>query len=167
VKPGVAIEDAMNPQEYDNLLRNEKTHWWCLGRRGILADVIRHLVPSSAADILEIGCGPGGNLEILADFGHVDAVEMSQDAIDMIDNRFGSAKYKYRNICVRQGQFPESFPFAGDQYDLVCMFDVLEHIADDYTALVAARDLLNPCSGRGGGKLLLTVSAYQSLWGRA
>jgi len=49
-------------------------------------------------------------------------------------------------------------PF-GKQFDLVGMFDVLEHIAEDQETLRLVHNAL-----RLGGKLLLTVPAHQSLW---
>jgi SAM-dependent methyltransferase len=49
-------------------------------------------------------------------------------------------------------------PF-GQPFDLVGMFDVLEHIPEDQETLRLAHISLRP-----GGKLLLTVPAHQSLW---
>ncbi len=49
-------------------------------------------------------------------------------------------------------------PFA-KQFDVVGMFDVIEHIDEDQETLQLVHDALRP-----GGKLLLTVPAHQSLW---
>ena len=45
-------------------------------------------------------------------------------------------------------------------FDLVCAFEVLEHIEDDAGALREWRDRIRP-----GGWLALSVPAWQSLWG--
>jgi len=49
-------------------------------------------------------------------------------------------------------------PF-GRQFELVGMFDVLEHLPDDMQVLRDLHGMLAP-----GGALLLTVPAHQSLW---
>jgi SAM-dependent methyltransferase len=50
-------------------------------------------------------------------------------------------------------------PLAEAQFDLITAFDVLEHITDDLAALELLRKRLI-----SGGKLALTVPAYQWLW---
>ena len=44
-------------------------------------------------------------------------------------------------------------------FDLIGMFDVLEHIPEELETLVALREALAP-----GGRLMLTVPAHQYLW---
>jgi SAM-dependent methyltransferase len=48
------------------------------------------------------------------------------------------------------------------RFDLVCAFEVLEHIDDDITALRAWREHLEP-----GGRLLLSVPAHRDRFGAA
>jgi SAM-dependent methyltransferase len=45
------------------------------------------------------------------------------------------------------------------RFDLVCLFDVLEHIEDDGRALRALAALLRP-----GGRIMITVPANQWMW---
>ena len=47
---------------------------------------------------------------------------------------------------------------AGRSFDLVCLFDVLEHIEEDVTTLAAVATLL-----ARGGHALVTVPAYSTL----
>ena len=54
---------------------------------------------------------------------------------------------------------PDALPFAGSTYDLIGLFDVLEHIQDDVGSLVALRERLGE-----GGKILVTVPALPFLW---
>jgi SAM-dependent methyltransferase len=54
----------------------------------------------------------------------------------------------------------EKMPF-GRTFDLVGLFDVLEHIEDDLQALQGIKQALEP-----GGRLVLTVPAGPSLWSR-
>jgi len=139
---------------YRLMAETQQNHWWFGGRRRILAAVLRRLPLPRPARVLEIGCGTGGNLQMLAGFGRVDAAEMDEYAIAI-------ARAQGSGADVRRGWLPDAMPFEpAGQYDVICLFDVLEHIEDDESALRALRALLAP-----GGRVLLTVPAYQWLFG--
>lgn len=71
----------MDREVYKRMSDLEMRHWWFVGRREILADLIRRLVrPKDGARILEAGCGSGGNLGMLSRFGQVDAFEYDEAA---------------------------------------------------------------------------------------
>jgi SAM-dependent methyltransferase len=59
---------------------------------------------------------------------------------------------------VLPGFLPDGIPFA-DAFDLVCAFDVIEHVEDDVPAVQALAARLAP-----GGRLLLTLPAHPWLW---
>jgi len=129
---------------------NEGHHWWFVARRKIIRRFLIKYFPHGAGEILEAGCGTGGNLELLEDFGSVHAMEMDEDARIMANSH---------NVCrVRNGKLPDNIPFTRS-FNLICMFDVLEHVEDDSTALQAVKTKLYT-----NGKLLLTVPAYRFLW---
>ena len=54
----------MESQLYDELYRTEKRHWWFVGRRKIVRELMdryaRPVDPNRWA-ICEVGCGTGGN----------------------------------------------------------------------------------------------------------
>ncbi len=50
-------------------------------------------------------------------------------------------------------------PFADEQYDVVGLFDVIEHIDDDEAVLKEAYRICKP-----GGRVILTVPAHKWLW---
>ncbi len=128
----------------------EKCHWWFVARRQILDRVMGSFGLPKDARILEAGCGTGGNLPLLARHGEVFAFDASATA-----RRFAA-----RLMCeVAAGTLPDQIPFAGEEFDLIVLLDVLEHIADDGSALVALRSRLRP-----GGRLLITVPALSALW---
>jgi SAM-dependent methyltransferase len=141
----------MRPDIYQAMARVEDTHWWFRGRRRVIASVLRRLSLPPGAAILDAGSGTGGNLAMLSSFGRVSAMEMDAEA-RILANKRGI-------VTVEEGEFPDRIPFADTPFDLVALFDVLEHIEQDFSALTAIRDRLAP-----GGRLLLTVPAFESLW---
>jgi SAM-dependent methyltransferase len=148
----------MQPEVYREMAAVQATHWWFAGRRCNLAAVIERLGLPPSAQVLEIGCGTGANLGLLARFGRLSAMELDGAALavarDVAQSTAAAAGCE-----LRAGALPEPVPFDDGRFDLVCMLDVLEHIADDGAALARAARLLAP-----GGRLLVTVPAYRWLW---
>lgn len=144
----------MSPDAYLEMAETQHHHWWFCGRRQILTRILRGLALPQNARILEVGSGTGGNLEMLASFGQVSAIEMDDVARDLTkrNTRVG--------VDLRAGRCPDDIPFTDERFDLICLFDVLEHIPDDAATLSALHGLLTQ-----NGRLLLTVPAYRWLWG--
>lgn len=144
----------MNPAAYLEMAETESRHWWFLGRRAILSSMITSLDLPKKPQILEVGCGTGGNLEMLGKFGKVSAIEMNATARAI-------ASTKTHNLYnIRAGHCPDEIPFDDQRFDLICMFDVLEHIEQDTETLIAIKQLLTK-----NGLILMTVPAYQWLYG--
>lgn len=142
----------MDRRVYDRMAEHDSTHWWYRARRDILADYLtREGRLPARARILEIGCGTGHNLPMLAQFGDVDAIEIDPAARDIAGERLGKP--------VGTAPLPELPGVPTAHYDLIAVLDVVEHIADDVAALTAMRARLAP-----GGKILITVPAHQWLW---
>ena len=140
----------MDAQAYIDMAEIEGCHWWFAARRKILQGIIRDLELPADARILEAGAGTGGNLRMLSGFGQVDAMEMDADASAYAEKSTGSH--------VEVGSLPSDIPFGG-KYDLICMFDVPEHVEDDAGALTRLASMLEP-----GGHLVISVPAYTWLW---
>lgn len=102
--------------------------------------------------VLEIGCGTGNTLRMLRQTclgGKVIGMELWFDGL-----RF--ARERTDALLVQADV--RHFPFR-TKFDLVGMFDVLEHIPEERETLLAVRQALAP-----GGKLILTLPAHQFLW---
>ncbi|WP_375382756.1 class I SAM-dependent methyltransferase [uncultured Sphingomonas sp.] len=137
---------------YDRMAAHDSTHWWYRARRDILADYLtRYAGLPANARILEIGCGTGHNLPMLARFGAVDAIEIDAHARAIATERLGRP--------VGDAPLPELPGIARGAYDLIAVLDVVEHIADDVAALAAMRDCLAP-----GGRILIAVPAHAWMW---
>lgn len=145
----------MNPLAYDEMNEVEKDHWWYVGRREILSKIISNMKLKENSKILEIGCGTGGNLSMLSSYGNLTAVDMSTNAVEIAKSK------KQKNIDIYQGSLPDDMPNFNDKFDLICMFDVLEHIEVHQEALEKIKTYL-----KDDGRVILTVPAYQWLYGK-
>lgn len=132
---------------------HEETHWWFVGRRRLFARTIREMGIPPEARVLDVGTSSGTNLRMLRDSGirDVTGLDMSPEA----------ARY-----CAEKGLGPvevgdvTKMPFPDRSFDLVLATDIIEHVEDDLAALREVERVLKP-----GGRVLLTVPAFQTLWG--
>lgn len=137
---------------FDRMAELDQEHWWYVARREILAEVIsRYGNTCSPARVLEIGCGTGHNLPMLAQFGALDACELDDEARELASRRLGRP--------VRESRLPDLSAFRPASYDIIALLDVLEHVPEDEAALEAIKQLLKP-----GGKLLPTAARLASEW---
>ncbi|MDQ6783755.1 MAG: class I SAM-dependent methyltransferase [Actinomycetota bacterium] len=133
----------------------EGDHWWFQGRRRIVASVLRRHLPADTAgarSILDVGCGTGEMVDMLREFGSVTALDAAPEAVAYCRERFGV------QVDVRLATIPDGLP--GGTFDLVSVFDVVEHLDDDLGAVDGLRAHLVP-----GGTLVATVPAFGFLWG--
>jgi SAM-dependent methyltransferase len=159
VKPGglPALPREMERHTYAIMYEVEGTHWWFAGRRRILESFVRGIVADLDLQgrrrprILDVGCGTGANLEMLAQFGETEGVDVSEDAL---------AFCRARGLDQVKLGAAEGLPYADGSFDLVTALDVVEHLDDDAGGLSEMRRVLRP-----GGRALLFVPAFMWLWG--
>ncbi len=142
----------MEHKAYLEMADVESRHWWFVGRRYILQRLIKSLDVTDTAKILELGSGTGGNLQMLAQFGKVTAVEMNDTARKISEAKGLSAE-------ILPGVLPDQLQLGDRKFDLVVLLDVLEHIEHDQKTLATINNLLTP-----NGLAIITVPAYRILF---
>ncbi|WP_017930845.1 class I SAM-dependent methyltransferase [Robiginitomaculum antarcticum] len=143
----------MNKDVYIRMDELQDKHWWFAARRNILTTLISTLKLGDNARILEAGCGTGGNLHMLSQFGEVTAFEHDDDALIMARQK-GS-------YTLAQGTLPQKSPHYAEPFDLIVAFDVVEHIEEDIESLKTLRQSLRP-----DGSIVITVPAFPFLWSK-
>ncbi len=142
----------MEAELYQQMRELEDRHWWFMGRRAIVASLLRSSGLPKNACMLDLGCGTGGNLAMLSEFGQVVGAELDEYAAQLALER-GLAP-------IVRGKLPDGLPLDTGAFHCVTLLDVLEHIDDDRATLEAVHRLLAPA-----GQLLITVPAFPFLWG--
>ena len=141
----------MNLEEYEVMYRQERDYWWFVSRSELLHFYMRDIVAlPREARILDLGCGTGANLEILAQYGQAMGADFSETALAFCKKR------ALPRLMLGDGM---QLPIASNSLDLVTAMDSLEHIPRDNAALSEIFRILKP-----GGTLLATVPAFGFLW---
>lgn len=141
----------MDPRLAREYKDHEEKHWWFRVREKIIVRSLRaHLKTTRSLRILDVGSGGGGTSRALAAFGEVTCVEPSPELFE--------ALRQTSPFPVVHGSILE-LPFEDQQFDLVCAFDVVEHVEQHQQA---AAELSRVC--KEGGMVAITVPAFQSLW---
>ncbi len=131
----------------------EENHWWFTTRRILFAREIAKLGLPHDAAILDVGTSTGTNLRLLRDegFHNVAGLDFSRDAISFCQSK-GFDSVKQGDVC--------AMPFEDNSFDLVLATDIIEHVDDDAQAVREIARVLRP-----GGRAIVTVPAFPSLWG--
>ncbi|MGJ8624913.1 MAG: class I SAM-dependent methyltransferase [Yoonia sp.] len=142
----------MDRDVYERMDALEEKHWWFAGRRQILERMVANTLSGTPSPrILEAGCGSGGNIAMLQQLGTVSAFEYDETARETAQRKSG--------LSIAHGALPHDVPYEDDCYDVIGIFDVLEHVEHDIESLGALAERLAP-----GGKIVMTVPAFPSLW---
>jgi SAM-dependent methyltransferase len=162
MKPEVARGGTGHPVEpstYDpdyfvHLFAVEDRHFWFRARNRTISRIAEQLVAGLAPGyrVLEVGCGNGNTLRVLEQIcrgGTVIGMDVFAEGLPYARGRVGCGLVR---ADIRRPPFTARFQLIG-------IFDVLEHLPDDRRVLNDLHAMLDP-----GGGLLLTVPAHPALW---
>ncbi len=96
-------------------------------------------------NVLEIGCGEGRGVELLAPKSNTyTAVDKIKEVVESLSLKFPKARFIQTNI--------PPLPFEDNSFDTVVSFQVIEHIKDDAAYLKEINRVLKP-----GGKAYIST----------
>lgn len=143
----------MELRRYDILYKHEAKHWWFVGRRKLLEEIINNLPKKSSLKILDSGCCTGYNLHLLSKYGTVYGVDTEKKAVAYCKKR-GFKKIRHLKNGLK-------LPFKDNYFDIVTSLDVIEHVPEDGKYLKELYRILAP-----GGHLILFTPANSLLWSK-
>lgn len=129
-------------------------HWYFAARTSVLRAFVDRFCPVAPGTVIgDFGAGPGTVLARIVDGAAGIAVEREPGLA-----LAGAKRYGLRYVVA---SLAEGIPLRRATFDMILMLDVLEHVADDRRVLREACRAVRP-----GGRVLLTVPAFQGLWSR-
>jgi SAM-dependent methyltransferase len=129
----------------------EREHWWFSARAEILMSHIRRVFANRTdLKILNIGVATGYSSQLLQQFGTVTSIEFDEECYEFTRDVV--------KIPIQQGSILE-LAFPDNTFDLVCAFDVIEHVEDDRLATSEMRRV-----AKLGGVMFVAVPALMFLW---
>lgn len=146
--------DAQPEDEYFDLMASvAEAHWWYRGRRALVAQTLRRRIGRGTV-ALDVGCGTSETLDVLTAIGARIAIgtDLSEAALAYASSR------RPRPEVLRA--LAEHLPLRDGSVGCLVSMDVIEHLDDDVVALREYVRVLEP-----GAVVLLTVPAYEFLWG--
>lgn len=145
----------MDKNYYQEYYYLERSHWWFRARLNILESLFRKNIANNFEEnlsILNAGVATGATTIMLEKFGTVKSLEYNKDCCEFLER---NTDIKPVNASLT------ALPFKDKSFDVVCAFDVIEHIEDDVLAIQEIRRVL-----KDNGKVFLTVPAFMFLWSK-
>jgi len=129
----------------------QKFSWYYMDWKWEYEQALRQVLPGDK--VLEIGCGQGDFIKKLKD-NNINAIglEFNDQAIE---------KCRAKGLIVAKQTIEEHASGNQAVYDVVCSFQVMEHIANINSALTASLGVL-----KKGGKLIISVPNNDSFLGK-
>ena len=145
----------MKAETYRMLAGRQDVYWWHRARRSLSQTLLlKHGLVHNPC-WLDLGCGPGGNLQMLDSRppSFVVGLDLSPLALELARKARPDAR-------LVRGDLNRPLPFRDRSFDLVTIYNVLYHqwIDSEGAVLREAMRVLVP-----GGLLLLTEPAFETL----
>lgn len=157
--PALSEELAHNsggfrPEFFQMLFALEQENFWFRSRNELVAWVLQRFF-AGARRVMEIGCGTGYVLSrIAATFPEAELMGSEAYSAGL---RFTSSRVPHAELVQMDAR---RIPYV-DHFDVICAFDVVEHIVEDDDVFAQIHSAL-----RHGGGLVLTVPQHEWLWSR-
>lgn len=132
----------------------EEFHWWFLGRRSVIRELLHTILPpSQKVSLIDVGCGTGGLTAFLSKEYTCIGIDPSHDGITFARSRFPSYTFIH-------GYAPKDITDAFWKADGILLIEVLEHVKEDVTFVHELIKEMKP-----GAILLMMAPADMALWG--
>jgi 2-polyprenyl-3-methyl-5-hydroxy-6-metoxy-1,4-benzoquinol methylase len=128
----------------------QNSHWWFRGRKDIVKYILKNIIKNNHNLILDIGSGSGGMISAIKELGTIESVELNKKLFYDLKKMNIKKIYHYDITKKRPNK----------KYNIITLFDVLEHIKNDEELLLQINNNLL----KKRGVLVITVPAYNWLW---
>lgn len=150
----VTSAQTYDPHHFSALVAIEERHAWFRARNEMIGERVAEVIADlpDGFRVLEVGCGSGSVLQVLervCSRGEVVGLDLYEEGLHF-------ARSRTNCTLVRGDAYDPPF---GQEFSVVGMFDVLEHLPDDSRVLKRMSEILLP-----EGVLMLTVPADPALW---
>lgn len=144
----------MDKEYYKEYYKAEREHWFFKSRNDIIMNLIEGTISDSNmknVSILNIGVATGYTSVLLKEMGSITSIEFDEDC-------FNFTKEIEKDINLQRGSILD-LDFDDNSFDIVCAFDVVEHVKEDN---IAIKEMERVC--KNDGHIFATVPAFMSLW---
>jgi ubiquinone/menaquinone biosynthesis C-methylase UbiE len=142
----------MNAEEYANLERMEREHWYYAGKRQLVREWLERAAPPRPSDtLLDCGAGTGLFAQEIETRCRVLVLDEHEESLRRLRDRFRPEQV----LRLADG----ALPLADASLEYVTALDVLEHVPDDDAVVRGFLRVLKP-----GGVAIVTVPASMALW---
>lgn len=144
----------MDKLYYKEYCKLEREHWWFKARLNLLQIITHQLVTKikNNPKILNAGAATGATSIMLKKYGDVLSLEYDKDCAEFLSEILDE---EILNNSLT------SLPLEQQSLDLVCAFDVIEHIENHEEAIKEVNRVL-----KDNGYIFLTVPAFNFLWSK-
>jgi SAM-dependent methyltransferase len=155
--PIVHRDQEYHPSGFDMLVEMQERHFWYRGRHRFLFYAVNKYTRTAAAvSAVDVGGGVGGWIKYLADhapgtFSKLALADSALSALEIAETVVPSRADRYQVDLMHLDW--------KNEWDIVFLLDVIEHLPDDIGAMHQAAKALKP-----GGYLFVTTPALNFFW---